>query len=270
MDIFSESTRRVFNIKNLISLQLDSSSKGNQQKWYDKEGDLYIKSQFCYQGKYWNDDLVERISYILGTQLSYSNQVSILEQDLCTIKDGDTTLSGVYSKNFCKTCERFVSFKRILDIKCLHFPSHDSIKVKWNFVLDLLNRITGSDCTEYLIIMSLLDFLIGNEDRHLNNFGLLTDGEYYRLSPIFDSGLGLFEHDMKYLETPFRECLSMMECKPFSANNMDTIKFLQSNYDLDKYLPDIFDLSNVILPSPKAGSYILNQAHYLKRDVKGI
>lgn len=136
--------------------------------------------------------------------------------------------------------------------------------------LNIMNKIVNEDCTEYLIIMSLLDFLVGNEDRHLNNFGLLTADNSYRLAPLFDFGIGLFEPDMRYQNTPFRDCLGMMECKPFSSDNQETIDFIKSQYDIDKYLPDKFSLKDIEIPSPKAGSYILNRVHYLQREVEGI
>ena len=61
-----------------------------------------------------------------------------------------------------------------------------------------MHRFCNVNYTDYLIVMAIIDFLIGNEDRHLNNFGVLTDDSTYRLLPLFDFGLGLFEHDRRY------------------------------------------------------------------------
>ncbi len=39
--------------------------------------------------------------------------------------------------------------------------------------------------------MIVLDYIIANEDRHLNNFGLLRNAEtleWYGFAPIYDSG----------------------------------------------------------------------------------
>lgn len=262
---------KLFNSKELISLQLDSTSKGNQPKWYDKTNDLYIKGQFYYQNKYWRDDLVEKIASTLGEQLPLTDKnVTVLRQDLCEIQRSDDLIKGVYSKNFCENAERYISVARIMQLQKVEFPFTQDIEAKWFFALDIMNRLVKEDCTDYLITMSILDYLVGNEDRHLNNFGLLTDNDYYRLAPLFDFGLGLFEHDKKYLNEPFRDRLGLMECKPFSADNKETIDFIKSNYDIDKYLPDKFDLTNVELPSTMAGAYILHSARYLNREVEGI
>lgn len=41
---------------------------------------------------------------------------------------------------------------------------------------------------EHLRKMVTLDYIICNVDRHLNNFGLMTNGEVYEPAPIFDNG----------------------------------------------------------------------------------
>ena len=116
--------------------------------------------------------------------------------------------------------------------------------------------------------MSILDFLVGNEDRHLNNFGVLFNGKDYKLAPLFDFGLGLFEHDRRYESEPFRECLQLMESKPFHRNNEEVINFIRANYGVDKYLPKKFDLRKCEFPSLKAESYLLNRCKILNVELE--
>jgi hypothetical protein len=260
-----------FKEKNLISLQTASTSKGNQQKWFDENGDYYIKAQFWYQGKYWRDDLVEIIGSAIGEQMILKNkQVSVLNQKPCNIELMTKSLHGVYSKNFCREGERFFPFQRILFMNGLEFPYTASIAEKWNFVLDTVQRLCHVDYTDYLIVMTIIDFLVGNEDRHLNNFGLLTDDISCRLAPLFDFGLGLFEHDRRYEGTSFRECVKMMECKPFYRDNCKVIDYINSRYPLEDYLPAQLDLGGYEFPSAKATSYLLNRGRYLGVDIKGV
>ena len=77
--------------------------------------------------------------------------------------------------------------------------------------------------------MLLVDFIIGNEDRHLNNFGLLRDANtlsFVGVAPIFDNGSCLgFDKEDRYLlnaiDTPW---------KPFATrtkmNQLDYIEAL--------------------------------------------
>ena len=45
----------------------------------------------------------------------------------------------------------------------------------------------------------MADLLLLNEDRHYNNLGLLyTDSGSFGVAPLFDFGLGLFEHGKIY------------------------------------------------------------------------
>lgn len=259
-----------FKEKDLTSLQTDSTSKGNQQKWYNKKTDCYIKAQFYYQDKYWRDDLVEILGSSIGEQLNLENKaVSVLHQNPCNIERTDRTLHGVFSKNFCREGERFLSFQRILMLNSLDYPYLAGIADKWNFVIDTMRQYCNVDYTDYLITMTIIDFLIGNEDRHLNNFGVLTDEKSYRLHPLFDFGLGLFEHDRRYEGKSFKSCLKMMECKPFHRNNCKVMDYIQSHYSLENYLPPELDLEGYAFPSEKSTSYLLNRSRYLGIKIKG-
>lgn len=271
LDMFGSEELKIFNASDLLSLQCGNTSKGNQMKWYDIKNDFYIKAQFYFQDKFWRDDLVECVAAQLGKQFRLADKrVQILEQSPCKIDLGYNTIWGVYSKNFCNQGEVFVPFSRILNAKRMQFPYSGPIETKWAFVLDTLNNLTKSDCSDYLLVMSLLDFLVGNEDRHLNNFGVIYCDGKFRISPLFDFGLGLFEHDRKYENLPLKQCISKMECKPFARYNEDLITFISDEYAIKEYLPEKFDLTGIELPSLKASSYILNRAKMLNVEVIGV
>lgn len=194
----------VFHAGDMVELQLLSTSKGNQKKWYDSKKDIYVKSQFFYQGKYWKEYLVEVISAEIGRQLP-DRCVEVLAQRECRIVDAVKTVYGVYSDNFAEGLQ-YVSFNRILAGRGLCFDEGADIGTRWRFVLQTVEEVCKLDYTDYLITMVLMDYLIGNEDRHLNNFGVLYRDNAFFLPPLFDFGIGLFEHDLKYEHVPFREC----------------------------------------------------------------
>ncbi len=261
---------KCFHTKQLTQLQLESTSKGNQRKWYNHKEGIYVKEQFRYQNKMWKDYLVEVLSYEIWQQFKHDKNVNVLRQQKCKIVDYDCTSMGVYSSNFCEQNEYFVSFKRLLELNGKSFPVSGTISEKWDFTLDTMNYITSLDLVDYLITMSILDYLVGNEDRHLNNFGVITTGKNFKLAPLFDFGLGLFEHDRKYEGEPLRRCIEMMQCQPFSKNNQEVIDFLGKRYDLEKYLPGTLDFTYSEIPTPKAGSYIRNRCMKLCITVKGL
>lgn len=75
--------------------------------------------------------------------------------------------------------------------------------------------------------MIVLDYLIANEDRHQNNFGLIRDAnslEWLGAAPIFDSGSSL-----GYDKLP-NQILSPrgIECKPFKKTHSEQLKLVTS------------------------------------------
>jgi hypothetical protein len=93
----------------------------------------------------------------------------------------------------------------------------------------------GIDDTETsLSKMLALDFIIANEDRHLNNFGLIRDVDTleYRIAPIFDNGNSMSYLNIKIRPTDFLEYPS----KPFSHDPIDQLEIYVT--DLSWYSPD--------------------------------
>ena len=264
--------KKHFQAEKLKSLQLNSTSKGNQSKWYDIDSKLFIKKQFEYQEKLWRDDLVEIIASQIGRQMNLEwCNVIVIEQHPCVIQENGKNYYGVYSKDFIESLGKFISFQRLLDCNKTYFPENGSIEEKWMFILDFFQNVCNLDVKDYLIVMVLIDYLVGNEDRHLNNFGCTSKKEGgFHIAPLFDFGLELFEHDRRYEGIPFRRCLSLMESKPFSADNQEVLDYLSDHYNLAKYLPKTLDLSNCEIPSPKAGSYLLNRCKLLNIELQGV
>ena len=109
----------------------------------------------------------------------------------------DTYKDMVVSKCPCfinKDTEFITCHQIINDMK-----RHDSIKDYEEYIKKLENN--GIDnARENVENMYILDFLIMNEDRHLNNFGIIRDVntlEWIDVAPIFDNGQSL---NMEYFD----------------------------------------------------------------------
>lgn len=75
--------------------------------------------------------------------------------------------------------------------------------------------------------MIVLDYLIANEDRHFNNFGLLRDPgtlEWLGPAPIYDSGSSLGYDKL----TPQIRSGRNITCKPFKRNHQDQLRLVTS------------------------------------------
>lgn len=73
--------------------------------------------------------------------------------------------------------------------------------------------------------MLVLDYIIANEDRHFNNFGLIRNAEtleWLGFAPIYDSGTSL-----GYDKLPAQiRSQADITCKPFKKNHLDQLKLV--------------------------------------------
>ena len=88
----------------------------------------------------------------------------------------------------------------------------------------------------FLDRMIVLDYIIANEDRHLNNFGALRDAEtleWIGMAPIYDSGSSL---GYDKLAAQIRS-ESDITCKPFKKHHEEQLKLVSSFdwIDFDKF-----------------------------------
>lgn len=75
--------------------------------------------------------------------------------------------------------------------------------------------------------MIVLDFLIADEDRHQNNFGLVRNAntlEWLGVAPIFDSGSALGYDKLAIQITAYGN----IECKPFKKTHSEQLKLVRS------------------------------------------
>lgn len=100
--------------------------------------------------------------------------------------------------------------------------------------------------------MIVLDFIIANEDRHLNNFGFLRNAEtleWLGAAPIFDSGSSLGYDKLASEIKPF----DGIECKPFKSKHEAQLKLVSdfSWLDLNK-LSDVEDIIRSVVSDERA------------------
>lgn len=85
------------------------------------------------------------------------------------------------------------------------------------------------DVMESLDRMLVLDYLIGNTDRHMNNFGLFRNAdtlEWIGAAPIFDCGTSMWHDQVTSMIRPGKD----IPAKPFRSKQSEQIKLVTS-YD---------------------------------------
>lgn len=97
----------------------------------------------------------------------------------------------------------------------------------YEFYLSCVEQFGVKNIREQTEKMIVLDFLIGNEDRHFNNFGLIRNAvtlEWIGVAPIFDCGTSLWYNTQESLIKPLSPNLP---AKPFKKTHREQIKLVK-------------------------------------------
>ena len=131
----------------------------------------------------------------------------------------------------------------------------NSVSVYQHFVncckaLGIQNTVS---CLDRMIV---LDYIIANEDRHFNNFGMLRDAEtleWIGFAPIYDSGSSL-----GYDKMPSQICSEKeVICKPFKNHHMEQLKLVSDFSWIDfRRLEDVGGFMESVLTSEGAEEYM--------------
>lgn len=131
----------------------------------------------------------------------------------------------------------------------------NNISVYQHFV-NCCEAIGVRDAVPFLDRMIVLDYLIANEDRHLNNFGLLRNSEtleWLGFAPIYDSGSSLGYDKVASQIRSERE----VGCKPFKNHHAEQIKLVSDFSWIDfGRLSDVKDLIIETLTADGAEEYM--------------
>ena len=124
-------------------------------------------------------------------------------------------------------CEDFVTkdTELISAWRIMHLRPKANHENEYMHLVNICKDI-GVDIVSALDRMIVLDYIIANEDRHFNNFGLLRDAntlEWLGAAPIFDSGTSLWYDRL----TP-RISSSSVNCKPFKKTHGEQLKLASS------------------------------------------
>lgn len=108
-------------------------------------------------------------------------------------------------------------------IKSVKKPNNKSL---YEHYVDCCKERGIADIQHTMNQMLTLDFIIVNEDRHLNNFGLIRNAEtleYLCAAPVYDSGTSMWFHTAtKNIKAGARD----IDSKPFKTKHADQIKLV--------------------------------------------
>lgn len=161
----------------------NNTSNGQLKKvWIKKDNENYL-----YKGAGTIHNF-EPINEVLASKICKILEVPYVEYtiDVIQSKRQDTVVS------ICKCAinkdEEIIPAHSILTERASEVQKNMN---DYNLYLEILKSHNVPNAEEYLQKMFILDYIILNEDRHLNNFGVIRDVnnlEWKRICPIFDTG----------------------------------------------------------------------------------
>lgn len=197
---------------NISLMSPDNTSDGwLKKKWKIMDGKRYLikgGSAPAYQEPY-NEVLASRIMERLGIpHVPYT----------LMIQDGYP-----YSvcEDFVTSQTELISAWYIMQIQ----PKSNHVSVYQHY-LNCCEVLGIPGIIETLDRMIVLDFLIANEDRHQNNFGVVRNAEtleYLGAAPVYDSGTSLWFNQFTHMIGRTK-----INCKPFKSSHDEQIKLVTS------------------------------------------
>lgn len=129
-------------------------------------------------------------------------------------------------------------------------------KSLYQHFVDCAESLGIQDVKAFLDRMIVLDYIIANEDRHLNNFGAIRNAEtleWLGMAPIYDSGSSL-GYDKSI---PLMKDENEIVCKPFKKHHTEQLK-LVSSFDWVDFsaLSDVPEMIVRVLSDENAKDYM--------------
>ncbi len=222
-----------------------SDTDGYQLKGITADRRYFVKAQAVMAGVKLRDWAVELIATGLCRQLG----IPCVEQKHGRFVYGKTEYDEVYSANFELDSYSFASLASLLErrnrsSKEDEFVRMDAIsKLKWCAEqLAEIGNILYERAEKYMLDLAVLDCLVGNVDRHTRNFGLFfrNDRKSFELPLVFDSGMGLFEHDYyRDQYESFEEAMRNVYVSPYGEDPFELLEMLDKEFGLKMKYPGI-------------------------------
>ena len=199
-----------------------TSSKGNQEKWYDKETNAWYKLDrigFEALSEAVASEILRKYSNI-EKELGYQ----IVPYHIDSVDVHKAKRNASISPNFLKEGQSIQTAYHIL--KRVLGPDYQKVLAdektipnRLKKIVDTIEAISGlQNFGQYLTLLFEVDALIANEDRHLNNIAIIEENGTYQYCPLFDNGEGFMLDNVKYpFDVETKGLMKHLRAKPFQC-----------------------------------------------------
>lgn len=199
-----------------------TSSKGNQEKWYDEGTNCWYKldhTGFEALAEAVASEVLRKYSNV-ETCLGYK----IVPYHIDSVEVHRNVRIASVSPNFLaeeqsiQTAYHFLKralgsdYQRVL-------AAERNIPGKLSKIVTTIEDASGlQNFGKYLTLLFEVDALIANEDRHLNNIAVIEENGVYRYCPLFDNGEGFMLDNVRYpFDVETKGLMKHLRAKPFQC-----------------------------------------------------
>lgn len=221
----------------------ETSSKGNQEKWYDKSSDKWYKlDQFGYEA------LAETVVSLLleKSNIESDTPFTFVRYNMEKLRVRRVERTGCVSTNFLQPGQSLITVNRLLT-NHLGVPlkqkliGQTSDKKRIAYLAEATAEYTGlSEFPQYLTLLFEIDSLFCNDDRHLNNIAVIEQEGKYFYCPIFDNAAGLLsDTQLSRMDIEPKALISVLKAKPFNMSFTRQMNSARNLYKQQLVMPKL-------------------------------
>ena len=241
----------------------ETSSKGNQEKWYDTQtGCWYKLDQFGYEAL--AETLVSTL--LLESNIETDSGFTFVRYHMERLNLRGVVRTGCSSKNFLQPGQSLITINKLLTNylglpltkKLMQLPSD---KKRIAYIAEETASCTGlARFPQYLTLLFEVDALFCNDDRHLNNIAVIEQDGKYDYCPIFDNAAGLLSNMQIFrMDIMPKALIAALKARPFNTTFTRQMKSARSLFGKQLIVPQysVNDVAEAMHP-------LLD--YYAKRD----
>ena len=214
----------------------ETSSKGNQEKWFDKDTNKWYKlDQFGYESL--SETLISKL--LEKSNVKKDTPFDFAKYKMEKLKVHGRERTGCSSDNFLKEGESIITLSHLysrylgVSLKTM-LEKLPSDKKRIKYIAEETAKITGlKEFPQYLTLLFEIDALFLNDDRHLNNIAVIEKNGKYSYCPIFDNGAALLSNiQFSPMEIEPKSLIKDVMARPFNTSftrQMNTARELYGN-----------------------------------------
>ncbi len=221
----------------------ETSSKGNQEKWFDKDTNKWYKlDQFGYEAL--TETIVSKL--LEKSNIESETPFSFARYEMERLNVHGRERTGCSSANFLKEGQSIITLSHLFSRQLgtslkAKLEGLSSDKKRIQYLAEATAEYTGlKNFPQYLTLLFEVDALFLNDDRHLNNIAVIEENGKFKYCPIFDNGAGLLSNiQFSPMDIEPKGLIKDVVARPFNTSFTRQINTARSLYGKQLYMSQL-------------------------------